>query len=119
MTDRLPIVLVNGQLEQLSSSDSLTGYVPYTGASSNVDLGAYSITAANLSGTNTGDVTVLDSANIDLGLTGQQITANLTASGVSANTYGSATQVGQFTVDSFGRLTSAANVTISGVAPLC
>lgn len=117
MTDRLPIVLIDGQLEQLSSGDSLTGYVPYTGASSSVDLGAYSITAANLSGTNTGDVTVLDSANIDLGLTGQQITANLTISGVSANTYGSATQVGQFTVDSFGRLTSAANVTISGVAP--
>jgi hypothetical protein len=36
---------------------------------------------------------------------------------VGAGTYGNATQVGQFTVDSKGRITAAQNVTISGVAP--
>lgn len=41
----------------------------------------------------------------------------LSTTGVSANTYGSATQVGQFTVDAKGRITSAANVTITGAAP--
>ncbi len=36
---------------------------------------------------------------------------------VGAGTYGTATQVGQFTVDSKGRITAAQNITIAGVAP--
>jgi phage-related tail fiber protein len=40
-------------------------------------------------------------------------TATLAASGVTAGSYGSATQVGTFTVDSKGRLTAAANVTVT------
>ena len=40
----------------------------------------------------------------------------LAVSGVSAGTYGSGTQVGQFTVDSRGRVTNASNVTIPLVA---
>jgi hypothetical protein len=50
-------------------------------------------------------------------LTGTYPSPTLTNSGVSAATYGSATQVGQFTVNAKGRLTSASNVTISGVPP--
>ncbi len=38
-------------------------------------------------------------------------------SGATAGTYGSATQVGQVVVDAEGRVTSAANVTITGAAP--
>lgn len=38
-------------------------------------------------------------------------------SGAAAATYGSATQVSQVTVDTFGHVTSAGNVTISGVTP--
>lgn len=39
--------------------------------------------------------------------------ARLPLSGVAAGTFGSATQVGQFTVDQFGRITNAQNVAIS------
>jgi hypothetical protein len=41
----------------------------------------------------------------------------LATTGVSAGTYGSATQVPQITVDAKGRITSATNVAISGVPP--
>jgi hypothetical protein len=43
--------------------------------------------------------------------------AKLSNTGVTAGTYGSATQVGVFTVNAQGRITSASNVTISGVSP--
>src|SRR5208283_3318713 len=46
--------------------------------------------------------------------TGAVTLANTT---VTSGSYGSATQVGTFTVNSEGRLTAAGNVTISGVAP--
>src|ERR1019366_8597519 len=42
---------------------------------------------------------------------------NLITTGVTAGLYGSGTQVGQFTVDAKGRLTAAANVTITGASP--
>jgi hypothetical protein len=42
----------------------------------------------------------------------------LSNTGVTAGTYGSATQVGVFTVDAQGRITSASNTTISGVSPV-
>ena len=64
-------------------------------------------------------VTVLFNRNINTG-TGLQGGGNLTAdrtlsltdTGVSANTYGNNLNVGQFTVDAQGRLTSATNVPI-------
>ncbi|GIV14945.1 MAG: hypothetical protein KatS3mg022_0380 [Armatimonadota bacterium] len=43
--------------------------------------------------------------------------AKLSSTGVAAGTYGSATQVSQFTVNAQGRVTAASNVTISGVVP--
>jgi starvation-inducible outer membrane lipoprotein len=41
----------------------------------------------------------------------------LQSTAVSAGTYGTTTQVAQFTVDADGRITNASNVTISGAAP--
>lgn len=45
------------------------------------------------------------------------VAATLSNTGVSAGTYGSATNVGTFTVDAKGRLSAASNVAITGVAP--
>lgn len=53
-----------------------------------------------------GDATLASSGVLTLGSTA-----------VTPASYGSATQVGTFTVDAKGRLTAAANVTIAGVAP--
>ena len=55
------------------------------------------------------------SAGTGLTLTGT--TFALSNTGVTAGTYGSATQVPRFTVDAQGRITSASNVAISGVPP--
>ena len=56
---------VESVLQELGND--LTGYVPYTGATAHVNLGAFNITAANLSGTNTGDQTLptRDSLGLD------------------------------------------------------
>ena len=70
------------------------------------------LTASNLSGSNTGDVTVTDTANIDLTLVGQNISADLTDTTVTAGTYGTASSTSQVTVDQKGRLTSASSVSI-------
>lgn len=85
-----------------------------TGAS-NVGI---TIPVANVTGAVSNTVNVLAGS----GLTGGgALTANVTLSlantTVSAGNYGSATQVGTFTVDSAGRLTAASNVTISGTSP--
>lgn len=60
---------------------------------------------ATVSGTNTGDVTVTDTSNIDLSLTGQQISADLTTTGVTANSY----SLSNITVDNKGRVSAASN----------
>lgn len=55
------------------------------------------------------------------GLTGGPITTtgtiSLSTSGAIAGTYGSATQVPVFTVDSYGRVTSTTTAAITGIAP--
>jgi hypothetical protein len=45
------------------------------------------------------------------------VTVSLGTSGVAAGSYGSATQVAQYTVDAYGRITSSTSITISGASP--
>ena len=57
---------------------------------------------------------LVDTANIDFTYNdpANQITADLTNTGITAGTYGSASNVGQFVVDLKGRLSSATNIPI-------
>jgi hypothetical protein len=67
--------------------------------------GNVSGSAATFTGNLTGDV-------VSTGMV-----TTLSASGVSANVYGSATTVPHITIDTKGRITAATSVSISGVAP--
>ena len=69
-----------------------------------------SVGSVQIDGT-AGEISVADGD----GLAGNP-TISLAASGVVVGTYGSGNQVGQFTVDSKGRITSATNVTITEAA---
>ena len=56
---------------------------------------------------------ISDTADIDLDVTASDLSATLTTTGVTANTYGSSTQVPQITVDSKGRITGVTLVNIT------
>lgn len=73
-----------------------------------------------LSGSLTNErVLAVDSGELTLadGGAGGTASLGLATSGVSAGSYGSATQVPAFSVDAFGRITSVTNTTITGVVP--
>lgn len=75
------------------------------------------ISGSNLSGTNTGNQTITlsgDATGVSSGAPATSLPVTLSNTGVIANTYGSATQVPVFTVDSKGRITSVTNTTITG-----
>ncbi|MCB8994768.1 MAG: hypothetical protein H6538_04090 [Bacteroidales bacterium] len=91
---------------QIDSKAAIAGQV-FTGA----------ISATNLSGTNTGDQTITLTGDVTGSGTGSFATT-LANSGVTANTYGSATTVPVFAVDAKGRVTSVTNTTITGTSPL-
>jgi hypothetical protein len=56
---------------------------------------------------------ITDTADIDLDVTASDLSAVLTTTGVTPNTYGSSTQVPQITVDSKGRITGVTLVNIT------
>ena len=61
-----------------------------------------------------GAFTVTDSPNIDFTYALNNLTADLTLTGVTAGTYGDATNVASVTVDIFGRITGVTLIPISG-----
>lgn len=72
------------------------------------------LSATNLSGTNTGDQTITLTGDVTGSGTGS-FTATLANSGVTAGTYGNSTYIPQITVDSKGRATNIAAVAISSL----
>jgi hypothetical protein len=117
--------VVTGTVTSVSvtSANGVSGSVlnPTTTPAISLTLGAITptsvaatgtVTGTNLSGTNTGDQTISLTGDVTGSGTGSFATT-LSNTGVSANTYGSATQVPQLTVDAKGRITGVTNVTIS------
>ena len=76
---------------------------------------AINISVANVSGAVPNTVNVLAGTGLSGGgaLT-SNVTVNLANTAVTLGSYGSATQVAAITIDAQGRITSAANVTVSG-----
>ena len=120
------------------SYDNTTGVITITGGVTSVGGATGAVSNAQLASgiTSSGVLTtgnVAEGANLYFttsrarasidaaangGITYSSATGNvsLSASGVTANTYGGASKVPVFTVDSFGRITSAANVNVAGVS---
>lgn len=93
------------------AADTLTGNVTGDALTKSDD------TNVTLTLTGTPATALLEAVNLGLGWTGTLADARLSTTAVTPGTYGSATEVGQFTVGATGRITFAQNVTISGVAP--
>jgi hypothetical protein len=89
--------------------DSGTGYLEYKNGSGVVQIGG---------GGGGGSITsIAAGTGLSGGGSSGAVSLSIANTAVTANSYGSATQVPTFTVNAQGQLTAAANVTISGVAP--
>jgi len=122
------------------TSSALNDYVPFEGADRDLDLGVNDIfanvvtaylngtaaeatAATNMKGGSANQFPYQTVANntafatIGSGLSFSAGTLDLPSVNSNVGSFGSATQVGTFTVDAKGRITAAANVTISGVTP--
>jgi hypothetical protein len=105
-------ITVNADNIAVSNADIRGLFSGSTGVSYNGSTGAFSLD------TSTGGAGLTYSSGVLAVGAGAGITVNadnvaLSASGVTSGTYGSASAVGQVVVDTYGRVTSASNVTIS------
>lgn len=102
-----PTITTNAVGSAEITDGSITGADIAAATIPNADLVNSSVTVSPGTGLSGGGTVAL----------GGSTTLNLANTTVTPAAYGSATQVGTFTVDAQGRLTSAGNTTISGVAP--
>ena len=121
---QMPIITIDqfGRITAATSQTITPSFASITGKPTTI--AGYGITNAVSTTLTSGTILIGNNSNIvsavtmsgdaTLGNTGILTLAN---SGVTAQTYGSSTQVAVFSVDGKGRITSAANVTITGAAP--
>ena len=134
---QVPTLAINAQGQVTSASNTaiaINANQITSGAVTNAQLANSAITingsAVSLGGSTTVTATATHPLTIGTGLTGTSydgsspVTIALGTSGVSAATYGSASQVPVFAVDTYGRVTSVTNTAIaissaavSGLAP--
>jgi len=90
----------------------------FDGTITSTDLATNAVATTNITNSAVTNAKIADGAITTAKIADGSVTAvKLDNTGVTAAAYGSATEVGTFTVDAQGRLTAAANVTISGVTP--
>jgi hypothetical protein len=88
----------------------------FTGAAGELSINTSNSTIRVHDGSTAGGselATVSYASNVTNFSTGTLSTARLAVSGVTAATYGNATLIPSFTVDTFGRITSASNVSVT------
>ena len=107
-SSQIPIFTVDlqGRLT-MASQVAISGVSPVGSLLNAGDIWVGNATNTAVAVTMSGDATLNDTGVLTLASTG-----------IAIGNYGSATQVGSFTVDAKGRLLAAANITIQGVSPV-